>query len=100
MVFPKDINRQLVYHAIERERLYQDSKWGGSEHDDTKDVRDWVAYVVNYLARTVNQDASWGNDIRVSRRYFIKVAALCVAAVEAIDRKLTYEEQNNVRKTF
>jgi hypothetical protein len=84
-----------MYIAIEEERLYQDKKWGGPKHDDTHDVRDWVAYIINYLARTVNQDADWGRDIRVARRYFVKVAALCVAAVESIDRKVNDESPNS-----
>jgi hypothetical protein len=84
----KDESRIDIYAEIEMERHYQDRTWGGPEHDDIHNVRDWVAYIVNYLGKTVNRDASWGRNLEVARRYLIKVAALCVAAIESSDRKI------------
>jgi len=84
----KNESRIDIYEEIEMERFYQDRTWGGPEHDDKHAVRDWVAYIVNYLGKTVDRDASWGRNLEVARRYLIKVAALCVAAIESINRKM------------
>ena len=77
-----------IFTEIEAERERQDKQWGGKKHDDTHDIRTWVSYIVDFLGRTVNKEASWGYNLKVARTAFIKVAALCVAAIESIDRKL------------
>ncbi len=81
--------RSLIYAEIERERNRQDEKWGGPKHDDTKGVRDWVSYIVVYLGKAVDNDSKWGRDLSISRIGLVKVAALCVAALESFDREMT-----------
>ncbi len=83
----KNEARMDVYEEVEMERVRQDKIWGGSTHDDSHGVRDWVAYIVNYLGQAVNRDAEWGRDLNRVRECLIKVAALCTAAIESIDRK-------------
>lgn len=83
----KDEKRLDIYEEVELERCRQDKMWGGPEHDDDHDVRDWVVYIVNYLGKTVDRDAEWGRNLDVVRGYLIRVIALCVAAIESIDRK-------------
>jgi len=83
----KNEARMDVYEEIEMERIRQDKIWGGPAHDDLHGIRDWVAYIVNYLGQAVNRDAEWGRDLDRVRECLIKVAALCVAAIESADRK-------------
>lgn len=80
--------RMDIYEEIETERYRQNKIWGGPEHDDSHDVRDWIAYIVNYLGQAVHRDADWGRDLDTVRRCLIQVASLCVAAVESINREM------------
>ncbi len=80
--------RMALYMEIEGERLKQDEKWGGPTHDDTKGVRDWISYIVVYLGKAVDNDSEWGRDLSISRIGLVKVAALCVAALESFDRRM------------
>ncbi len=80
--------RMALYMEIEDERLHQDKKWGGPTHDDTKGVRDWISYIVVYLGKAVSRESRWGQDLSFSRIALVKVAALCVAALESFDRKI------------
>ncbi len=77
-----------IFAEIERERLRQDKKWGGPTHDDTKGVRDWVTCITVYLGKAVGRESEWGVDLSFSRIAIVKVAALCVAALESFDRKM------------
>ena len=83
------MKREAVFNQISKERDRQDEQWGGPLHDIEHDVQGWVACFVNFLARAVNKEAAWGLDLEVARLAFLKVAALCVAAIESIDLKLT-----------
>ena len=82
------MSRESIFEEIQKERAYQDTKWGGPPHDDEHTVRDWVFFIVGYLGKIViSPETNWGrNEINV-RRYFVKVAALAVAALEALDRR-------------
>lgn len=66
------------------ERARQDAKWGGPAHDDHHSVAEWVQLIEDY--------AGWSrvmagmNSQDKARRRLIQVAALAVAAVEAMDR--------------
>ena len=82
------MKKQNIFSEIKMERERQDKQWGGKVHDDIHSVRDWVSFIVNFLGRTVNKKAKWGCNLKLARVAFIKVAALSVAAIEAIDRKL------------
>ncbi len=80
------MNRLKIYDEITKERVYQDRKWGGPEHDDLQTFNNWVAYIMQYAT-------GWAWKIqpptlREFRRSMVKVAALAVAAIEAVDRQL------------
>lgn len=83
--------RMAIFMEIERERLFQDEKWGGPDHDDAHSVRDWISFIVVYLGRAVGRQSRRGRKLSFSRIALVKVAALCVAALESFDRRIKRE---------
>ena len=79
--------RESIFREIDFERAYQDNLWGGSIHDNKHSVRDWTTFIITYLGRAVGKESNWGEDSAFARTMFLKVAALAVAAIEAIDRQ-------------
>lgn len=73
--------RAVVFAQIDRERTYQNTKWG-TTFDDRNTVNDWVTYINQYAgdAARMNMDA-----VEV-RTKLVKVASLAVAAIETCDR--------------
>lgn len=69
-----------VYDEIQKERAYQDSRFG-TEFDDKNTANDWASYIARYAS-----NASFSNSYGEWRKQMIKVAAIAVAAVEAFDR--------------
>lgn len=63
------------------ERVRQDEKWGGPDHDDEHDATDWCRYIEMRL-----HSSNAGHTTGDSRRWFLEIAALAVAAIETIDR--------------
>lgn len=81
-----DFIEEDIFKEISAERKYQDKKWGGPEHDDLNTCNNWVAYITKY-------STGWAWKISPPtlvefRRSMVKVAALAVAAIEAVDREL------------
>jgi len=74
-------NRTEIFKQIEKEREYQDCKWG-EEFDNKNTLNDWGAYIGVYLGRATDMSASK----EAQRSNMVKVAALSVAALEAFDR--------------
>jgi len=68
-----------ILQEILQERLHQDEKWGGPEHDDEHKQGDWGEFL---LFRAEDLAAERGDH----RRLLIEVAALAVAAIESTDR--------------
>lgn len=71
------MKRSDIFAAVEKERAYQDEKWG-RDFDDKNTVNDWVAYMTKYLGQAVTlpwTDATF-------RTQLLKVIALGVAALE------------------
>lgn len=74
----------FVMEAVRNERVRQDGKWGGPEHDDTNSPAFFVQLIQDY--------AGWArvmigmNSPDKYRRRMIQVAALAVASVESLDR--------------
>ena len=89
--YANDNAQANILEEIVAERKHQDEKWGGPEHDDKHGIRDWLSFIVVYLGKGVNRDAEWGRKLSISRYALIQVAALCVAAVEAFDRRIVRE---------
>jgi len=76
-------NIDKIFGEILAERKAQDTKWGGSVHDDTHTNFDWIAYLAKHTGKAVQ----WPFDKQLFRQQMIKVAALAVAAVEWVDRR-------------
>jgi hypothetical protein len=76
--------RAEIYNAIDAERDYQDNQWGGFEHDQKHTIDNWVAFMLPYLGWAVKGD-NWEEDPEKIKEGLIKVAALCVAALENLD---------------
>lgn len=84
------------YDDIKAERVRQDTQWGGAEHDDAHSWADWARFRQQFETRMVALCSPYSNSqIRVSRErdaaervLLVKIAALCVARAEAIDRGL------------
>lgn len=74
-----------IYEEIKQRRQYQDAKWGGPAHDDAHTPSDWWSLITAYnrmaFGRGINGLPS------AARDKLLDVAALAVAAIEAIDRK-------------
>lgn len=77
------VQNTLVEIAVEVNR--QIKLWG-FEFDNKNTANDWVAYITRYAA----DGAYDGREHKYNKEYFrralIKTAALCVAAILAIDR--------------
>jgi hypothetical protein len=73
--------RKEIFGEIEKERAYQEEKWG-TKFDDKNTVNDWGTYINIYLAKATDMGASKAQQ----RTGMAKVAALAVAALESFDR--------------
>jgi len=70
-----------VLAEVKAERKHQDEVWGGPEHDDEHATARWYELINERFfdpGRTSPQQ---------TRRLFIEIAALAVAAVESLDRR-------------
>lgn len=74
------------------ERDRQDAQWGGPDHDDSHQAREWLGYVEHQLdaARNEALDDDYVNlvDPEHYRQRLVKIAALAVAAIESLDRTM------------
>lgn len=73
--------RAVVFAQIERERTYQNAKWG-TTFDDQNTVNDWTTYINQYAGDAARMDM---DPVEV-RTKLVKVASLAVAAIETCDR--------------
>ncbi len=82
----------LILEEIKEERVHQNKKWGGADHDDLHGPYEWVAFITTYIGQSiqdiVNENGNYQLNLRTFRYNMVKVAALAVAAIEAVDRKL------------
>lgn len=88
-----DLIKKRVWDDILHERYWQDAKWGGSKHDDNHTSYEFINFIVEYNEKA-RQCYSNSPDIRFTRKRLVQVAALAVAAVESIDRKLAVKYEN------
>lgn len=72
-----------VFEAILRERDRQDKQWGGAKHDDRHPASAWASY----RGKFENRQQRCSDDPPLQRAQLVKIAALCVAQIESIDRK-------------
>lgn len=81
MSFDPEETRKEIIGEIMRERAYQQERWG-DEFDSKNTANDWLAYIGGYLGRALTMP--WNPaQFRVG---LVKVATLCVAAIEWCDR--------------
>jgi len=83
-----------VYKQIKAERRVQDAQWGGPEHDDNHTLSQWLDIIDRHKSRLwhvlVKQQMGYLADQEAhqqSRDRLLKIAAICVAAIEALDRQ-------------
>lgn len=76
-------HRAEVLHDVFVERERQIIKFGGADHDDRHTMDEWRELITQRCERAPLTQAD-------DRRLLIEVAALAVAAVEALDRRLTW----------
>jgi len=74
------MTRADIFKMIDDERKYQESKWG-QEFDLANTANDWVTYIVRYAAAAAEPMV---HDKKVFETKMVKVAALAVAALEAV----------------
>ncbi len=70
--------QKAILEAIVAERQRQDSQWGGPSHDDHHTHADWIALISKFWNRARRSNFTDS---------LIKIAALCVAALESEERK-------------
>lgn len=74
------MTRDEIFAAVDKERAYQDEKWGPS-FDDKNTANDWVAYLAIYVGKAVTMP--WN---RVAfHASVLKVMTLCCAILERDD---------------
>lgn len=66
-----------VLREVNAERQAQHLKWG-DEHDDTHTWNEWIDLIIKHARLAGHGEPE--------RQQFVRVAALAVAAVEALDR--------------
>lgn len=71
------MNRPEIFEAVEKERAYQDEKWGRT-FDDANTPNDWIAYIMVYAGSAVT--LPWNKD--VFRKAILKVMTICCAILE------------------
>ena len=74
-----------VYHAIQTERENQRAEGYTEAHDDAHPLTTWVALLARHAGLAMDD----GGCVSVERfrRQMIRVAAVAVAAAEALDRQ-------------
>lgn len=73
--------RAKILQEIDDEREYQQTRWG-DDFDSKNTPNDWLAYAGGYLGRALT--LPWNPE--AFRTGMIKVASICVAAVEWCDK--------------
>ena len=87
-----------IFAEIYAERIRQDKRFGGAEHDDNQGVY--------FFIQSIQDFAGWARQMAAQDRYhdmrerLIQVAALAVAAVESEDRKQNRKKNEFNSKAF
>ena len=79
---PASAAQSLIVAQVLDERHRQDEKWGGADHDDEHEARDWLAFIDEHRIRARKVI----NDRDAFRQRLIVIAALAIAGIESIDR--------------
>ena len=76
-----------IFDEIAAERVAQDKKWGGAEHDDRHLPRDWLYFITKHAVAALVDGQ--GFSVIHWRRQMVRVAALAIAAAESAERVIT-----------
>ena len=79
-----ELKTRSILEEVLGERNVQDLKWGGPETDDHWTALDWHEMIADYNGWARRMMTM--NSPQKARRRYIQIAALAVAAVEALDR--------------
>ena len=72
---------------IAEERARQDANWGGPDHDDSHERRDWLSFIIEHVDRAKKVIPRRGpQDLDEHRKQLVEIGALAVAAIQAHDR--------------
>lgn len=82
------MDRSEIFALVEKERAYQDKKWGRT-FDDLNTPNDWITYIAKYLGQAVS--LPWNRD--QFRTGIIKVMTLCCAVLEREDYAARHYDQ-------
>lgn len=82
------MSRDTIFAEVDAERQYQETKWG-NDNDDKANLEDWVSWISHHSSRWFPGGfRPHTKETRTAfRKQMVKVAALAVAAIEAIDRQ-------------
>lgn len=81
-VVPEPLDYDVLL-GIALERCRQNEKWGGKEHDDLHFHKDWGEFI---HLRT--REIGYSPTSKTTRKLLVQIAALALAGIESIDRKL------------
>jgi hypothetical protein len=85
------LDQARLLSQILTERRQQDAQWGGTAHDDSNTVADWARFIgrqMNALLDTTRKDVPISmTELGTRNSRFIKIAALCMAALESYGRQ-------------
>jgi hypothetical protein len=78
------MNRKEVYTVIDGERDYQDSKWGGRNHDQIHEIEAWIMYMEHYIdqAKAILSTESYVTANTKAMGELRKAIALGIACME------------------
>lgn len=75
---------------IEKERAYQNKRWGPDFDDKHNTPFHWGIYIANYATRwpwLIEDPAEFRKVLLEFRKRMVQVAALAIAAIESVDRQ-------------
>lgn len=78
------IKMRELLDEVRRERVYQKETWG-DDHDQGHELSDWMRFIDQRLHKLNKQDGILTPPRR--RRYFVQIAALAIAAIEALEAR-------------
>lgn len=79
------MSQESILDEVRQERALQDRLFGGADHDDRHMPNEWIAILTRHLGLAAGDAADI--DPARFRRQMVRIAALGVAAVEAMDRR-------------
>lgn len=83
-----EADRRRIFAEIEKERLYQQKRWGNEADDSINTPWMWAAYIASYATQwMVGKFKLSRSDVDGFRAKMVKTAAIAVAAIESVDRQ-------------